>query len=544
MPNYNQYNKTTWVNDNTKVNQGNMNAIEQAINDNRDNTIEINNLLAQVVTALKNKASLSFNPSTKVLTLQIGDSQTPDLNKLINTTVDLTSEAIDKVTAFLTQVATRYYIRDNIINYTQDNGGGTVYNNMLINSSGNLVADSNCITYHMIPVTKFKQFQGLTPPDTLYLSTTSDTPYPIASIAFFTSNSTLISIEELPIDTVNIPATAAYISVSLYNETKDNTRVGLTINAMEDYIHYAINPRNLEGFEFVDNTHDLDKPISTATQAALDLKIDKSSIDTSTPITANNSRVPSTKYLEDTYIKKTSDGPKLIIKEIEVKTLAVTAGSTFAGTANFSDGVIVVPLATQTTHAVRKSQLDDLQNAVTGGTITSKKAKQDESGNTIKNFYGHKIVIDKNTTTFVYTFKLLDAEDNVISTDTIDLPNESVVISGSYDSTNQKIVLTLQGGSTVDIPIGALISGLQSEITNANKLSSDLVDDTNHTHKFVTAAEKAQIATNESDITTLKQQVNNYLDYHMLYNAEDESITFVGVELVYNSETEELTIRR
>jgi hypothetical protein len=70
------------------------------------------------------------------------------------------------------------------------------------------------------------------------------------------------------------------------------------------------------------------------------------------------------------------------------------------------------------------------------------------------------------------------------------LPLESVVVNGEYDATNQKIILTLQNGNTIDIPVGALIGGLQTEITSSNKLSSDLVDDTNKTHKFITAAER------------------------------------------------------
>ena len=74
--------------------------------------------------------------------------------------------------------------------------------------------------------------------------------------------------------------------------------------------------------------------------------------------------------------------------------------------------------------------------------------------------------------------------------DVIDLPLESVVVSGSYSNTTKKVTLTLQNGSVVDFSVADLISGLQSEITTTNKLSSDLVDDTNNTHKFVSATEK------------------------------------------------------
>ena len=104
--------------------------------------------------------------------------------------------------------------------------------------------------------------------------------------------------------------------------------------------------------------------------------------------------------------------------------------------------------------------------------------------------YGASIEVSVNTTNYKVTTTLKDQDGNTLGTaQVIDLPLESVVVNGSYDSTNKKIVLTLQNGNTIDIPVGDLIAGLQTEITSTNKLSSDLVDDTNHTHKFVTAAQ-------------------------------------------------------
>mgnify|MGYP007101830040 CR=1 FL=1 len=77
-----------------------------------------------------------------------------------------------------------------------------------------------------------------------------------------------------------------------------------------------------------------------------------------------------------------------------------------------------------------------------------------------------------------------------ITTQTIDLPLESVVVSGSYDDSTKSVVLTLQNGNTVTFSVADLVSGLQSEISSSNMLSADLVDDTNTTHKFVTSSEK------------------------------------------------------
>lgn len=109
--------------------------------------------------------------------------------------------------------------------------------------------------------------------------------------------------------------------------------------------------------------------------------------------------------------------------------------------------------------------------------------------------YGASIAVSINTTDYKVTTTLKDQDGNTLGTaQVIDLPLESVVVNGSYDSTNKKIVLTLQSGSTIDIPVADLVAGLQSEITSTNKLASDLVDDTNQTHKFMTSAEKTKLS--------------------------------------------------
>ena len=101
--------------------------------------------------------------------------------------------------------------------------------------------------------------------------------------------------------------------------------------------------------------------------------------------------------------------------------------------------------------------------------------------------YGANIDLSMDSDTYVITIQLKDQNGNNLGTaKTIDLPLESVVVSGSYDSENKKVVLTLKDGSTVEFSVADLVSGLQSEITSSNKLASDLVDDTNQVHKFVT----------------------------------------------------------
>lgn len=102
---------------------------------------------------------------------------------------------------------------------------------------------------------------------------------------------------------------------------------------------------------------------------------------------------------------------------------------------------------------------------------------------------GSSVDLDINSSTYVMTLSLKNLSGTTISTDSIDLPLESMVVSGSYDSASKKVVLTLQSGSTVEFSVADLVSGLQSEITSSNKLSADLVDDTSTTNKFVTASD-------------------------------------------------------
>ena len=121
---------------------------------------------------------------------------------------------------------------------------------------------------------------------------------------------------------------------------------------------------------------------------------------------------------------------------------------------------------------------------------------------------GSTIELTINNSTYVMTLNLKNASGTTISTQSIDLPLETMVVNGSYDSTNKKVILTLQNGNTVDFSVADLVSGLQSEITSSNKLSSDLVDDTNHTNKFVTANEKANW-NNKSDFSGNYNDLSN-----------------------------------
>lgn len=122
---------------------------------------------------------------------------------------------------------------------------------------------------------------------------------------------------------------------------------------------------------------------------------------------------------------------------------------------------------------------------------------------------GSQLVLILDSTNYKISALLKDKNGNTINTSNeIDLPLESVVVSGEYDSANKKIILELESGTAIDIPVGDLINGLQSAITSENKLTSDLIDDSSSSNKFVTSQDK-QNWNNKSDFSGNYEDLTN-----------------------------------
>lgn len=77
---------------------------------------------------------------------------------------------------------------------------------------------------------------------------------------------------------------------------------------------------------------------------------------------------------------------------------------------------------------------------------------------------GSKVILSIDPSTYVMTLNLLNKDDEVISTTSVDLPLEEMIVSGRYDATTKKLILTLKNGEEIEIPVGDIISGLQSQI--------------------------------------------------------------------------------
>lgn len=118
--------------------------------------------------------------------------------------------------------------------------------------------------------------------------------------------------------------------------------------------------------------------------------------------------------------------------------------------------------------------------------------------------YATNIDVTIDNTNYQITFQLKDQNNNNLGTaQTIDLPIESLVMKVEYDAVNDALVITLQNGTKTSIPVSSITSGLQPAITNANKLSADLVDDSATTNKFINAAQANKIVEAVNKVKTV-----------------------------------------
>lgn len=99
--------------------------------------------------------------------------------------------------------------------------------------------------------------------------------------------------------------------------------------------------------------------------------------------------------------------------------------------------------------------------------------------------------LDEN---YILSAQLVDQKGNAMGTaQLVDLPLESVIVSGRYDDNTQSLILVLDNGKEITIPVSGLIAGLQEEITAQNPLSADLLTDGTN-NKVFTAAEQTKLS--------------------------------------------------
>ena len=90
---------------------------------------------------------------------------------------------------------------------------------------------------------------------------------------------------------------------------------------------------------------------------------------------------------------------------------------------------------------------------------------------------GNTIELSIDNQNYVMTAKLKNINGDVLNTQTIDLPLEAMVVSGSYDNQTKEVILTLQSGSTIRFSVANLVDGLVSN-SDLNVILNDYVTNT------------------------------------------------------------------
>ena len=117
--------------------------------------------------------------------------------------------------------------------------------------------------------------------------------------------------------------------------------------------------------------------------------------------------------------------------------------------------------------------------------------------------------------TFKVALQLYDQSERPLGeAQEIDLPLESVVVSGSYDNEKKEIILTLQDGSQVEVPVADLIAGLATTEQVDEKVAAE-----------ATRAKKAEEA-NAAAIEELKSKETT--DSEAIEDLQDRLTTAEG----------------
>ena len=122
------------------------------------------------------------------------------------------------------------------------------------------------------------------------------------------------------------------------------------------------------------------------------------------------------------------------------------------------------------------NDIDLTVTSVTFNDIFSSTYEQNYALESDMKTHAKSLEVSMNSSTYVLTFTLKDANGNTLSTQTVDLPSESAVVGGTYDNNNKRIVLLLQSGQTINVPVSDLVSGLVSTSDLSSAISTALAN--------------------------------------------------------------------
>jgi len=268
-------------------------------------------------------------------------------------------------------------------------------------------------------------------------------------------------------------------------------------STVSGHVANTSNPHNVTktqvGLGNVDNTSDLDKPVSTLQQEALDAKQD---------IIDSSHKLASDLVDDSASTNKFVTASDLV--DIAANTAARHTHTNFALLETYAQTEVNLADAVAKKHShSNKAILDSTEEAYT--TFLNNKLQGIEAGAEVNEIEGIQrngvdLVPDSNRKVNI-----------VVPTQTSDLTNNGDGTS-NYATVNY---------------VDTEIATKQPTIDPSNPLDADSVDDTTSNHKFVTASEKSQITTNQTDISNL----DSTLDAHLANTSNPHAVTKAQVGL-------------
>lgn len=132
--------------------------------------------------------------------------------------------------------------------------------------------------------------------------------------------------------------------------------------------------------------------------------------------------------------------------------------------------------------------------------------------------------------TFVITMTLKSISGATLVTQSIDLPVESMVVGATYDNGTKSIILTLQNGNTVSVPVGDLVDGLATtEQLNAEISAREAADATLQNNINSEASARANADTN------LQNQIDDIVDGTIVVGAAEGAQYLPNLRIYQNS---------